>query len=416
MRYNEWSRVKFGDIIISVSDTFKSDYIEVVLINTSDIHDGKVLNHELVRNENLRGQFKKSFRFEDILYSEIRPINRRFAYIDFDSNHYVASTKLMVLRKISDDIDTKFLFHILKSDQILKKLQAIAESRSGTFPQITFSELSRLEISLPSKIEQVKIANILSSIENKIEVNNKIIEIIEEMAQTIFTSWFIYFEPFRDGEFENSEIGLIPKKWRVGKITSLGEVASGSTPSKARKEFYSKNGIAWITPKDLSLTDNIFISKGAVDITNQGLRSGGLRLLPKGSILMSSRAPIGYIAISKNEITTNQGFKSVIPYQEFGSEFVYLFLKNNIDNIKSWATGSTFMEISGSSFKSIPALIPDKKALKEFKAIVEPFFSKIEKLEEEINLLKKIRDSLLPKLMSGEIRVPLEEITYAEIY
>lgn len=416
MRYNEWSRVKFGDIIISVSDTFKSDYKEVVLINTSDIHDGKVLNHELVRNENLRGQFKKSFRFEDILYSEIRPINRRFAYIDFDSNHYVASTKLMVLRKISDDVDTKFLFHILKSDKILKKLQTIAESRSGTFPQITFSELSRLEISLPSKIEQVKIANILSSIENKIEVNNKIIEIIEEMAQTIFTSWFIYFEPFRDGEFENSEIGLIPKKWRVGKITSLGEVASGSTPSKARKEFYSKNGIAWITPKDLSLTDNIFISKGAVDITNQGLKSGGLRLLPKGSILMSSRAPIGYIAISKNEITTNQGFKSVIPYQEFGSEFVYLFLKNNIDNIKSWATGSTFMEISGSSFKSIPALIPDKKVLKEFKAIVEPFFNKIEKLEEEINLLKKIRDSLLPKLMSGEIRVPLEEITYAEIY
>src|SRR5690554_4649361 len=163
MSYSEWKTMKLFELINTVSETYKfSENQTVVLINTSDILEGKVLNHSKVFPVNVAGQFKKTFKRNDILYSEIRPANKRYAYIDFESNNYVASTKLMVLRTKSKDIYNKFLYHFLKSNDTLKTLQAVAESRSGTFPQITFTELSNLEINLPTLKEQQAIANILS--------------------------------------------------------------------------------------------------------------------------------------------------------------------------------------------------------------------------------------------------------------
>lgn len=170
-----WRRVRLGDVIESISDTTKIIEDEVVLINTSDVYDGKVLNHQLVENKGLKGQFKKRFKYGDILYSEIRPINRRFAKIKFDSTNYLASTKLMILRKKENAlIDEEYIYQLLKSDKIISELQQIAESRSGTFPQITFNELKTLEFFLPSLETQKKITSILSSLDEKIELNRKI--------------------------------------------------------------------------------------------------------------------------------------------------------------------------------------------------------------------------------------------------
>lgn len=165
--------MRIGEVCESVSLTFRRQQNEVILINTSDVLDGKVTNHEYVPNENLRGQFKKSFRRDDILYSEIRPKNRRFAYVNFESNDYIASTKLMVIRA-NDKVLPQFLFQVLKSDKIINQLQMLAETRSGTFPQITFSELAALDVRIPSIPEQREIAATLNVIDDKIVNNTKI--------------------------------------------------------------------------------------------------------------------------------------------------------------------------------------------------------------------------------------------------
>ena len=145
----------------------------VVLVNTSDVLDGICLNHVPVPNKDLKGQFKKTFHKNDILYSEIRPANKRFAFIDFEPTDYIASTKLMVIRS-SNLIRPRFLFHYLKRQEFLDELQALAESRSGTFPQITFSELALFDIKLPPLDIQDKIVAAIDSFENKIAVNNRI--------------------------------------------------------------------------------------------------------------------------------------------------------------------------------------------------------------------------------------------------
>lgn len=179
----------------------------------------------------------------------------------------------------------------------------------------------------------------------------------------------------------------------------------GSTPSKNKPEYYTNNGIAWITPKDLSINKSKFISHGENDITELGLKNSSATVMPKGTVLFSSRAPIGYIAIASNEVTTNQGFKSVIPYSEIGTAFVYFFLKHSLPVIESAASGSTFKEISGSAMKNIPAIIPDRNTLDQFNSFCAPIFAQQKILEEQNHSLAMLRDSLLPKLMSGAIDI-----------
>lgn len=165
-----------GNICKSVSETFNKQQDSVILINTSDILNGKILNNKKEPNNNLKGQFKKTFKTADILYSEIRPANKRFAFVsEENTKNYVASTKLMVLRAFKEFVVPKYLYLYLTSSEIVNKLQQLAESRSGTFPQITFSEeISNLVINLPSQNIQNKIVDFISSIDNKIEVNNQI--------------------------------------------------------------------------------------------------------------------------------------------------------------------------------------------------------------------------------------------------
>lgn len=160
----------------TISDTYKGNDEYVVLVNTSDVLDGKILNHNVVENKNLKGQFKKTFKENDILYSEIRPANKRYAFVDFsDTDNYIASTKLMVLRPRMDVIRPRFLFSFLSSKSVLEELQQLAETRSGTFPQITFSsELAPTPINVPDLETQDRIVGILGVIERKISMNAEI--------------------------------------------------------------------------------------------------------------------------------------------------------------------------------------------------------------------------------------------------
>lgn len=400
----EWKEVDICQLCDSVSETYKGNASEVVLINTSDVLDGKCLNHEYVPNKKLKGQFKKTFRKGDILYSEIRPANKRFCFVDFEPKDYIASTKLMILRA-HEDIDPQYLYQILRSNDTLTQLQMLAESRSGTFPQITYSELSNIMVSLPSQKAQKNIVSILASLDRKIELNNKINADLEEMAQAIFKNWFVDFEPFKDGKFVDSELGMIPEGWKVGRLDEIADVVGGSTPSKAKPEYYTQKGIAWLTPKDLSNHPAVYTSRGEIDITEEGYNSTSTKLMPKGTILFTSRAPIGYISIAQNDICTNQGFKSLVP-KKAGTCFLYCFLKYVTPEIENKSTGSTFKEASGALMKSLQVIMPDQKVFEEFEEIVSPLFARIESLEKENSRLSLLRDTLLPRLMSGELEVP----------
>lgn len=300
----------------------------------------------------------------------------------------------------TDKVDPKFLFYsICKRD--------FASMNVGSaVPSMTVNILNDIQISYPKNIEdQRRIASILSSLDRKIELNNKINADLEEMAQAIFKNWFVDFEPFKDGKFVDSELGMIPEGWKVGRLDEIADVVGGSTPSKAKPEYYTQKGIAWLTPKDLSNHPAVYTSRGVIDITEEGYNSTSTKLMPKGTILFTSRAPIGYISIAQNDICTNQGFKSLVP-KKAGTCFLYCFLKYVTPEIENKSTGSTFKEASGSLMKSLQVIMPEQKVFEDFETIVSPLFARIESLEKENSRLSLLRDTLLPRLMSGELEVP----------
>ena len=286
------------------------------------------------------------------------------------------------------EVENEFIFYWLLSqkDYLMAKV-GVTGIGAGKF-DLDF--LQKLMIPIPSERERKSIVGFASSISEKIRCNAKVNDNLEQQAATYFQELFI----------NNAN-----PVWQISTISDLGTVVGGSTPSKTKPEYYTNNGIAWITPKDLSINKSKFISHGENDITELGLKNSSATVMPKGTVLFSSRAPIGYIAIASNEVTTNQGFKSVIPYLEIGTAFVYFFLKHSLPVIESAASGSTFKEISGSAMKNIPAIIPDRSTLDQFNSFCAPIFAQQKNLEDQNYSLAMLRDSLLPKLMSGAIDI-----------
>lgn len=227
---------------------------------------------------------------------------------------------------------------------------------------------------------------------------------LEQQAQALYKSWFVDFEPFCEGEFIESSLGSIPAGWKVGQLSDICEIVGGGTPSKSHPEYYCKRGIAWITPKDLSVSKSKFSSRGSEDITSDGYKNSSAKLMPRGTVLFSSRAPIGYISIATNEICTNQGFKSAVPGIA-GTGYLYYFLHANTDKIESKASGSTFKEASGSLMKALEVIIPADGIFNQFEAELAPILTKQENIASEIQTLTTLRDTLLPKLMSGELKI-----------
>jgi type I restriction enzyme S subunit len=332
-----------------------------------------------------------------------------------DPVNFCIAQDMMAFRVNDELIYNKYLFAVLRSPYFQAQIN---NYHVGTMiPHFKKGDLDKLMIPLPEKFIQEYIGDLYFKFSIKIEVNNQINKILEDMAQALFKQWFVDFEfpnedgePYQSsgGEMVESELGMIPKGWEVGTFNDLGNIVGGGTPSKAREDYFTDFGIPWVTPKDLSNNRNKYFSRGATDITEEGLKNSSARLMPEGTVLFSSRAPIGYITISKNEICTNQGFKSIVPDERIGSEYVYQSLKANIEVIENRATGSTFKEISGGELKKINIVLSDYDLIKSYNEIVNPISKLIMSKENEIEILKETRDSLLPKLMSGEIRVPLD--------
>ena len=379
---NNWEKTTLGEVCDTISTTYKKKDEKIVLINTSDVLNGKVLNHEYVQNVDIKGQFKKTFIKDDILYSEIRPQNRRYAYIDFDSNNYVASTKLMVLR-YKENVLPKFLYIILSSNNVINNLQAIAETRSGTFPQITYTELSKIIINLPPLDEQKRIADVLSALDDKIEINNKINENLEAQAQAIFKQWFVDFEfpdeegkPYKSngGKFIDSELGEIPEGWRLGSIGDYCKVRSGFAFKSSwwlddnfKEDKVKVIKIKCIDNSQINLNDCSFVSSDKCELAREFLVNEG------DLVIAMTGATLGKFAIIPKldeKLLVNQRvgkfFLGVKPIEKM--PFLHLTLKQDrvYNEIVNKGQGSAQPNISSSDIENVEIVFPNEEILCDF--------------------------------------------------
>ena len=232
--------------------------------------------------------------------------------------------------------------------------------------------------------------------------------------KTIYDYWFMQFEfPNEEGKPYKSSGGKmvwneelkreIPEEWANGTLEDLGEIVAGGTPSTNHPEYYSENGIAWITPNDLSNSNDKYITHGERDISEIGINNSSARLMPEGTVLLTSRAPIGYLGIAANEVCTNQGFKSIVPNGKFGSEFIYYTVEKMIGYLKLLGTGSTFTEISKAVVAKVKIVIPEELIVKRFEEMVLDICAKRKIIEKENKELVALRDFLLPLLMNGQV-------------
>ena len=310
--------------------------------------------------------------------------------------------------------DLTYLYYVLKS------LNLNSKQIGSSQPLITQSMLRDMVVDIEINIEEQKrIANSISIIDQKIQINNQINQELEAMAKTLYDYWFVQFDfPDQNGKPYKSSGGKmvyhpelkreIPEGWGVEKLENLGTIVGGSTPTKSISDNFTKGGegYSWITPNDLSNNKgNKFIKNGEIDVTVRGLKDAGLKLYPEGTVLMSSRAPVGYLAISTKEITTNQGFKSFIPDKKYGKNYIYYTLQNNLKVIEQHASGSTFKEISATVLKDITIIQPNLEIVKKFEEKVSSINSYIKVNEEQKQELTQVRDWLLPMLMNGQVKV-----------
>ncbi|MEJ7646163.1 MAG: restriction endonuclease subunit S [Chryseolinea sp.] len=332
------------------------------------------------------------------------------------------------VRPIQNDITyPKFMGFYLRSKLFRKTMtnNAVLTLRASLNEEI----FSYLKLYLPDYDTQKRVGDFLYSITSKIELNNRINAELEAMAKLIYDYWFVQFDfpistenaqamgnPNLEGKAYKASGGKmvwseeskreIPEGWTVGTIKDLGEIIGGSTPSTKDEENFEKGGTPWITPKDLSLNvGNKYITKGEICVSKRGKEKASLKIMPTGTILLSSRAPIGYMAISRESLTTNQGFKNIVPNKGYSTEIVYYIIKNLMPVIKMNASGSTFQEISGSVLKSIKVLLPHRDHAITLTEILSPIFRKQNLLELEKQKLTEVRDWLLPMLMNCQVSI-----------
>ena len=315
---------------------------------------------------------------------------------------------------VNDKLADAFYLYSYLSQLDLSNLDS-----GSTLPSMTKSAYESIVVKLPDLKIQKAVATILFNIRKKLEINNQINQELEAMAKTLYDYWFVQFDfPDQNGKPYKSSGGKmvyhpelkreIPEGWGVEKLENLGTIVGGSTPTKSISDNFTKGGegYSWITPNDLSNNKgNKFIKNGEIDVTVRGLKDAGLKLYPEGTVLMSSRAPVGYLAISTKEITTNQGFKSFIPDKKYGKNYIYYTLQNNLKVIEQHASGSTFKEISATVLKDITIIQPNLDIVKKFEEKVSSINSYIKVNEEQKQELTQVRDWLLPMLMNGQVKV-----------
>jgi len=320
-------------------------------------------------------------------------------------------------RKVTAD----YLYWALRTPQY----RSYCRARAIGTTNLSLSRDDFLTFAVPHPThDRLTLVGLLEDIEAKIQSNHGTNETLDCIARAIFKSWFVDFDPVRtkaegrrpagmDAEtaelfpaaFDSGEGGRLPRGWRWEPIGEAIEVVGGSTPSTDNPEFWDQGDTAFATPKDLAGLSVPLLLRTGRKITPAGVEQISSGVLPPGTVLLSSRAPIGYLAIATISVCINQGFIAMLPTDTLPAPYVLLWAEDNMATIVGRANGTTFLEISKANFRPIPILIPNAPVLKRFNGIVQPIYARIAATAIETETLAAIRDALLPKLLSGQLRI-----------
>lgn len=408
---SNWIKVKLGDIVELKRESYQPQPDEVLpYIGLEHIGQG-TLRLISVGKSNEVTSTKSYFSKGDILFGKLRPYFRKVVRPKFNG---VCSTDILVLTsKNPRKFNQTFLFYLMASQEMIDLATA---SSSGTkMPRVDWKVLQNLEISILEDVnEQERIGKILETIDDKIDINIRMNKTLEEMAMTLYKHWFVDFGPFQDGEFVESELGMIPKGWKAKKLGDLYDTSSGGTPSRRKTEYYQDGTINWLKTKELN--DN-FIFETEEKITELGLENSSAKVFPKNTVIIAMYgATVGKLGILSEPSSTNQACCAVIEKnQSFSYVLAYLYLLFNRTKIVGLANGGAQQNINQQIIRDLPIVVPTEKALNIIQPKLLELFELIRTNEQENRYLINLRDYLLPRLLSGEIDVSKAEKQVEEV-
>lgn len=404
----KYRMVKLEDIADFNAKSYNSKYNWDFFnyLDTGNITENKIKEIQYFDESNidkLPSRAKRIPEKNSIVYSSVEPNNKHYGFLKEFPNNFVVSTGFVVINVNEELADPKYIYYYLIQNKVIKYLQNLAQESVTTFPAIKASDMGKMKIALPKNMQiQQKISYFLSKLDNKIEVNDRVIANLEEISQTIFKSWFVDFEPFKEGKFVESELGLIPEGWEVVKLKNELDFIRGVEPgSKNYENTKKENYISFYRVGDMLATAKTYIDKK--------LAKG--KVVLEEDVLVSFDGTVGRVAIGLNG-SYSSGIRNIKakPNKYYPKSFLYaLFNSQNIQNIiKQHATGTTILHAGKSiDYMKMPYSI---KVAKKITEILDPMYNKILNLKNENKVLVKVRDTLLPKLMSGEIDVEKIEI------
>ena len=367
-------------------------------IDTSSVNAGLLSEVSFLEDE-FPSRAQRLVRPGDILYSSVRP-NLRHYYLYNDSyEHAVASTGFVLLRNNSS-YNTRFAFYYLSTNEVVKYLSNIAELSQSTFPSFSSKDIGKIDLPDIDRKAQDQIVSILSAYDNLIEVNNKRIKILEQMAENLYKEWFVRFR-FPGHETSGFENG-IPKGWNVCRFSSITNVLSGGTPSTDHDEYYGGN-IPFYTPKDSS--DDYFVFDTISKLTEEGLQHCNSQLYPKNTIMITARGTVGNLNLLAKPMAMNQSCYALTSNTIPSQYFLFFLIKREILKLRKMASGGVFDTIIVSTFDHIKVTIPDKSLIMSFDMLVSPILDETYTLLKQNRNLIRQRDLLLPRLMSGKLEV-----------
>ncbi|MCP4680977.1 MAG: restriction endonuclease subunit S [Desulfobacterales bacterium] len=389
---NKWESHKLGDVITSNNQSVGKEYLydEILYLDTGSITCGKIDSFQKLSIADAPSRAKRLVKNKDIVYSTVRPIQRHYGFIEKPLPNLVVSTGFSIIETNQKLADPLFIYNFLISDEIVETLDIIADGSTSAYPSLKPSDIENLEILLPPLPEQKAITSVLSSLDDKIDRLHRQNKTLEAMAETLFRQWFV--EEARDD-------------WEEKPLSFFGEIICGKTPSKKIHSYFNGE-IPFIKIPDMH--GNTFLFETSDSLTEEGKKSQDNKTLPAKSICVSCIATVGLVSMNAKVSQTNQQINSIIPNKEYYRYFLYLLMKSYNDLLHSMASGGTAtLNLNTGNFSKIPIPSPGDKFLAVFQNQVEPFFDKIFINQSQIRTLEKLRDTLLPKLMNGEVRVKI---------
>jgi len=402
---------KLSDICFFVKDKIKLD---------ENQYEGKITLNNYISTENLlpnkRGKTTAAklpetssinkFSKNDILVSNIRPYFKKIWFANIEGG---CSTDTLIFRA-EKNIDPSFLYYILSSDDFFN--YATLTSKGTKMPRGDKTAIMNFEVPDFSLEDQTKIGKILSKFDKKLETNNQINKNLEEQGKNIFNEWFFKFkfpnengQPYKSngGEMVDSEMGEIPTGWEVKKLKDLGRIVCGKTPPKSKQEYFDGE-LPFIKIPDMH--GQTFVVDTEDSLTDEGRYFQENKTLPPNSVCVSCIATVGLVCINPKNAQTNQQINSIVPNNDNLTPYLYFKMSSMKDFIEILASGgSATLNLNTNNFSNIEIVIPNVYLLQKYHEIVQPLFYKILNNLLENQHLSQIRDSLLPKLMSGEIDV-----------